>query len=443
MELFQAGENHSSEVVPPLAERLRPTSLNAILGQDHLLGENGTLSRALAERNLPSAIFWGPPGSGKTTCARLLAKELGADFQSLSAVLSGVKELRSALEVAKARRRFGEKTLLFIDEIHRYNKAQQDALLHAVEEGTVIFIGATTENPSFEVIGPLLSRCIVLRFDPLQEEDLRKILARALDQDTVIKSINLRITDPAVDVLLAHAAGDARRLLNALDLTAHWVKPDENGIRTIHPNDVNQALQGRAYLYDKQGDYHYDNISAFIKSVRASDPDAAVYYLARMLESGEDPLFIARRLVVLASEDIGNAAPNGLVLATSAFNAVHQIGMPEARIILAQAATYLASCPKSNAAYIALLEAQEDIKKYGPQPVPLKLRNPVTGLMKKEHYGEGYQYAHDFDGGFSGMECLPEKLRDRIYYRPTEHGQEKSIKERLDAWWEKRRNKKQ
>ncbi len=442
MELFQIGENRSREVVPPLAERLRPSSLDAILGQPHLLGENGTLTRALQEHSLPSSIFWGPPGSGKTTCARLLAKALGADFQSLSAVLSGVKELRSALEIAKARRRTGEKTLLFIDEIHRYNKAQQDALLHAVEEGTVIFIGATTENPSFEVIGPLLSRCIVLRFDPLPEEDLQKILTRALDQDAIIRSLNLRITDPARDALLAYASGDARRLLNSLDLAAHWVKPDENGIRTIQLDDVNQALQGRTYLYDNQGDYHYDNISAFIKSVRASDPDAAVYYLARMLEAGEDPLFIARRLVVLASEDIGNAAPNGLVLAASAFNAVHQVGMPEARIILAQATTYLASCPKSNAAYVALTEAQEDVKKYGPQPVPLKLRNPVTGLMKKEHYGEGYQYAHDFDGGFSGMECLPEALCDRIYYRPTEHGQEKSIKERLEAWWEKRRAKK-
>lgn len=336
-------------------------------------------------------------------------------------------------------RKQGRTTVLFIDEIHRYNKAQQDALLHAVEDGTVIFIGATTENPSFEVIGPLLSRCLVLRFDPLNEAALVKILDRALDQDEILKSLDTVIAEGTRQRLYAHAAGDARRLLNALELAAHQVRPDRNHRRHIKPEDIDRALEGRSYLYDKKGDAHYDNISAFIKSVRASDPDAAVYYLARMLESGEDPLFIARRLVILASEDVGNAVPNALVIATSAFQAVHQVGMPEGRIVLAQATTYLASCPKSNASYQAVNEASDDVKRLGPQPVPLKLRNPVTGLMKEEKYGEGYEYAHESEEGFTGMECLPEKLKDRIYYRPKDVGQEKTIKERLEGWWEKRR----
>jgi putative ATPase len=269
---------------------------------------------------------------------------------------------------------------------------------------------------------------------------LDRILDRALSEDEEIKSLHIVLEEGSRERLFAHAAGDARRLLNALDLAAHLVQPEIEGMRRLRPEDVDRALQGRTYLYDKAGDAQYDTISAFIKSVRASDPDAAVYYLARMLEAGEDPLFIARRLIILASEDVGNATPNGLVLANAAFQAVHAVGMPEARIILAQAATYLASSPKSNASYVAVSEALEDVKRLGPQPVPFKLRNPVTRLMKEQGYGEGYEYAHDFDG-FSGMECLPDRLKDRIYYRPTERGQEKSIKERLEAWWEKRRRK--
>jgi putative ATPase len=423
----------------PLAQRLRPQSLSDIVGQDHLVGPEGILTQALAQKSLPSAIFWGPPGTGKTTCAQALASEVGMEFQALSAVLTGVKELRLMLAQAEHRRQSGRGTLLFIDEIHRYNKAQQDALLHAVEDGTIIFIGATTENPSFEVIGPLLSRCLVLRFEPLPEEALGLVLDRALDRDAEMQALKVTLEEGSRERLFGFAAGDARRLLNALDMTTHLVKPDKVGGRHISPKDVDRALQGRSYLYDKLGDAHYDTISGFIKSVRASDPDAAVYYLARMLEAGEDPMFVARRLVVLASEDIGNAAPNGLVLATSAMQAVHMVGMPEARIILAQITTYLASSPKSNASYVAISEAMEDVRNLGPQPVPMKLRNPVTGLMKDTGYGQGYQYAHDFEGGFAGMECLPEKLRDRIYYRPTEFGQEKAIKERLETWWEKRR----
>jgi putative ATPase len=420
---------------------MRPTTLDQILGQDHLLGAEGTLTRALEEKNLPSSIFWGPPGSGKTTCARLLSDALDADFQMISAVTSGVKDLKAILARAEHQRKSGRMTLLFIDEIHRYNKAQQDALLHAVEDGTVVFIGATTENPSFEVVGPLLSRCLVLRFDPLNEEALSRILDLTLDGDPVIKSLKLVIGDDTRKRMFAHAAGDARRLLNALELSAHLVKPDKKGKRKIKPEDVDRALEGRTYLYDKQGDAHYDTISAFIKSVRASDPDAAVYYLARMLEAGEDPLYVARRLIVLASEDVGNASPNGLIVASAAFDAVHKIGMPEARIVLAQTTTYLASCPKSNASYMAINKATEDLKKLGPQPIPLKLRNPVTRLMKDEKYGEGYEYSHEYDDGFSGMECLPEKLKDRIYYQPRNVGHEKTIKERLEQWWAKRREK--
>ncbi|MFH1862146.1 MAG: replication-associated recombination protein A, partial [bacterium] len=397
MDLFPDRQN-GKPAHPPLAARLRPRNLGEMLGQDHLLGREGILTRSLEEGKIPSAIFWGPPGTGKTTCAFLLAESIEADFRALSAVMSGVKELREILAQAERAAARGRSTMLFIDEIHRYNKAQQDALLHAVEDGTVIMIGATTENPSFEVIGPLLSRCLVFRFDSLTPEALEKILLRALTQDEEVKDQNVILSEAARQYLFAHAAGDARRLLNVLEITASLVKPDQEGRRKIQPEDIDRTLQSRSYLYDKQGDAHYDTISAFIKSVRASDPDAAIYYMTRMLEAGEDPLFIARRLIVLASEDIGNAAPNAIVIAASAFQAVHQIGMPEAAIVLAQTTTYLASCPKSNASYVALMEAKDDLKRGGVQPVPLTLRNPVTRLMQNEGYGRNYQYAHDYEG---------------------------------------------
>ncbi|MBN1782874.1 replication-associated recombination protein A, partial [bacterium] len=377
---------------------------------------------------------------GKTTLARIIANQSGAAFHAISAVTSGVKDMRQIIEQARIRRlRKPEPTILFVDEIHRFNKAQQDALLHSVEDGTLTLMGATTENPSFEVIAPLLSRCRVLTLNPLSEADLDTLIGRALKEDTLLKSIPVRFEKNVRAGLIKMAGGDARQVLNTLELCIQLSRPDKKG-RLITETVLKEALQKKTLRYDKGGDQHYDTISAFIKSVRGSDPDAAVYWLARMLESGEDPLFVARRLVILASEDIGNADPQGLVLANAAFQAVHAIGMPEARIILAQAATYLASAPKSNAAYKAVSEAMADLDQFGAEPVPLHIRNAPTGLMKDMAYGEGYKYAHDFPGGFVEQEYLPEKLKDRIYYRPKNFGAEKTIRERLIYWWKSRRS---
>lgn len=441
MDLFEKKSVGKNEIVPPLADRMRPENLAGFVGQDHLVGPGRVLRKIIEGVEPASMILWGPPGVGKTTLARIIANETKAAFFAISAVTDGLADVRKIMEQARVNRKsFGKRTILFIDEIHRFNKAQQDALLHSVEDGTLILIGATTENPSFEVIAPLLSRCRVYRLELLNEDEIRRIIDRALESDAVLGGMHLDISIEIKDAIVSLSGGDGRVALNALDLCSK-LTPERDDKRIVTLDIVREAVQKQA-LYDKKGDFHYDTISAFIKSMRGSDPDAAVYWMARMLEAGEDPLFIARRMVILASEDVGNADPQALVLANAAFQAVHAVGMPEARIILSQAATYLASAPKSNAAYVAVSEATEDVKKFSQEPVPLHLRNAPTKLMKEMGYAEGYKYAHHFDDGFVEQEFLPERLRDRIYYRPKEIGMEIKIKERLEKWWTKRRGKK-
>ncbi|RPH95188.1 replication-associated recombination protein A [candidate division KSB1 bacterium] len=442
----------------PLAERMRPSTLAGFAGQEHLVGEGAMLSQLVAGGTLPSLIFWGEPGTGKTTLARILAGTLDYEFIQVSAIMTGVPELRKTLETARRFRAQGRRTLLFVDEIHRWSKAQQDALLHAVEDGTVTLLGATTENPSFEVIAPLLSRARVLRFQPLHADHLRTLLHRALAEDEKLKTLSVEIDEDGESALLALSGGDARALYNALELAVNITplsSPRPRGESTdmsprkqgesvekivINRTLIEHGVLKRMPIYDKKGDSHYDTISAFIKSVRASDPDAAIYYLARMLNAGEDPLFVARRLIVLASEDIGNANPTGLVLANAGFQAVHQIGMPEARIILAQVTTYLASSPKSNAAYKAISDAMSAVENESfPAAVPLHLRNPVTGLMQSEGYSKEYIYPHDHPGHFVEGDNLPPQYKDKIFYEPTDLGREAEIAERLKKWWKKRR----
>jgi putative ATPase len=432
----------------PLAERMRPTSLEGFVGQEHLLGEGAVLAQLVRSGTLPSLVFWGDPGTGKTTLARILARMLEYEFVQISAVSTGVGELRKALDRAVKTAAQGHRTLVFVDEIHRWSKAQQDALLHAVEDGTVTLLGATTENPSFEVISPLLSRVRVLRFQGLTADHLRILLRRALESDVKLKALVIEVTPDGETALIALSGGDARVLYNALELAVNIAprtslpslrERGETGV-VIDGALIEHSVLKRLPLYDKKGDMHYDTISAFIKSVRASDPDAAVYYLARMLSAGEDPLFVARRLIILASEDIGNANPTALVLATAAFQAVHQIGMPEARIVLSQATCYLASSPKSNASYRAISDAMDAVEKESfPAAVPMHLRNPVTGLMQREGYGEGYIYPHDYPGHFVESDNLPPQYADRLFYEPTDQGREQEIVERLKKWWKKRR----
>ncbi|MCS7082884.1 MAG: replication-associated recombination protein A [Bacteroidetes bacterium] len=416
----------------PLAERTRPRALQDVVGQEHLTGPGRPLRRWLEERLSLSLILWGPPGTGKTTLARLLAAGSGAHFESLSAVLDGVKEVRAVLERAERRHACGERTVVFIDELHRFNKAQQDALLAHVERGQVILIGATTENPSFEIIPALVSRCQVYRLRPLEAEDLRQILQRAL-QDPYIQALRPELEDE--ETLLRLSGGDARRMLNGLELALSLAVADADGRRRIRTEHVEAAFQQVVPRYDKAGEGHYDTISAFIKSVRGSDPDAALYWLAVMLEAGEDPLFIARRLIILAAEDIGNANPNALLLATAAFDAVHRIGLPEARIVLAQLTTFLAGCEKSNAAYRAIENALEEVRREGARPVPLHLRNPVTALMRQEGYGSGYVYPHETPEGFARLSYFPEGMQPRLFYRPTGRGYEARIRAWLNRCW--------
>lgn len=440
MELFE-DKSATMNQSRPLAERMRPKTLEEFAGQEHLLGETGILRQIFSGGMVPSMIFWGEPGCGKTTLARMIAERGDMSMRELSAVESGVKDLRAAIEFAKLQMQtYGKKTIVFIDEIHRFSKSQQDALLKAVENGTIVLIGATTENPSFEVIPPLLSRARVMQFEPLGIEQLEGILDRALKEDRQLLDMKTVLSPRARETLIKYSGGDARVILNALELAADLTEGDDDG-RKVNAETAKQALQRKTIAYDKKGDYHYDAASAFIKSMRASDPDAALFYMARMLAGGEDPTFIARRMVILASEDVGNANPNALLLATSCFQAVHMIGMPEARIILGQTCTYLASSPKSNASYRAIEAALTDARENPEIPVPLKLRNPVTGHMKAWGYGKDYKYVHSYPDHFVEEELLPEELAGKIYYQPSDFGAEKAIKERLEKWWGKRRKK--
>jgi putative ATPase len=413
---------------------MRPRTVDEFVGQGHLLGPGRVLRDMVESGQIESLILWGPPGSGKTTLAHLLADASGANAVTFSAVLQGVKELRGVIEEAETElRHTGRRTVLFVDEIHRFNKAQQDAFLPHVEAGTVTLIGATTENPSFEVIPPLLSRTRVLVLNPLEPGDLEAVIDRALaDAEHGLGHDHLTLAPEARTFLVAHAQGDARVALNTLELAARLARSKR--VRTLDVPLLEEAAQQRALRYDKGGEEHYNIISAFIKSLRGSDPDAALYWMMRMLEAGEDPLFVVRRMIIFAAEDVGNAEPQALQVAVAAKDAVHFVGMPEGRIPLAQAATFLATCPKSNAAYVAMGRAVEDVRATGALPVPLHLRNAPTPLMKGLGYGAGYQYPHEYEDAVADQDHLPDRLAGRRYYEPTDRGRERDIAERLAAW---------
>ena len=424
-----------SKMLPPLPERMRPHDLEGYVGQKHLVGQGCILRNMLQTGNLSSFILWGPPGVGKTTLSHIVAKSLGREFFTLSAVSAGVKEVREVIEKARSNSLWsnGLAPILFIDEIHRFSKSQQDALLGAVEDGTIVLIGATTENPSFEVITPLLSRCQVFVLKSLEKADLQELLDRALTKDEILSTLDIEVRE--TDALFRHSAGDARKLLNILDIVVGSLAAEKKIV--IDNVTVTGCLQENVAIYDKGGEMHYDIISAFIKSVRGSDPNAAVYYLARMLDGGEDPLFIARRLCILAAEDVGLANPNALLLANSTFQIVHTIGMPEARIPLSECTIYLASSPKSNSAYMAINEALAVAKDTQMASVPLYLRNAPTKLMEELGYADGYKYAHDYPGHFADLEFMPTELAGRKFYEPADNKHEDGLRSRLEALWPK------
>jgi putative ATPase len=440
MDMFERKFEEQIKQEAPLAARMRPTTFDDFVGQEHLVGEERVLRKAIEAGQLPSVILWGPPGSGKTSLAYIISSITNSDFSPISAVSAGVADLRRIIEEAKERRRlYNRKTILFIDEIHRFNKAQQDAVLPFVEDGTVTLIGATTENPSFEVISPLLSRCRTFTLNPLTEDEIRVITLRALENEAQgLGALNVELDDDALNHLITMSNNDARIALNALEMSALTTPPDADGKRHISLPIIEDTIQHRALLYDKAGEQHYDLISALHKSMRGSDPDASLYWLGRILEAGEDPLYVARRLVRCASEDVGLADPQALVIAMATQQAVHFIGMPEGNLALAEAAVYLATAPKSNSLYQAYSRIQEEIKQGANEPVPLHLRNPVTPLMKGMGYGKGYKYAHDYPGHFVEQQNLPNSLRGKRYYTPSDQGHEKQIATRLRSWGRRR-----
>jgi putative ATPase len=441
MDLFDYHSQEDSEGRRPLAERMRPRRLSEFIGQRHVVGEGSLLRLAAEQDRVFSMILWGPPGCGKTTLARIIATDTRSHFVHFSAVLSGVKEIRSVIETAREQQRLHRRrTVLFVDEIHRFNKAQQDAFLHHVESGLITLIGATTENPSFEVIAPLLSRCRVVKLERLKEEDLAAIVTQALkDEERGLGRLGLTLEDEALEALVRLADGDARTILNSLEAVAALVSAGTKGPVRITAGHVQQALQKKALIYDRAGEEHFNLISALHKSLRGSDPDAALYWLARMLSAGEDPFYIARRMVRFASEDIGNADPTAIGVALDAMEAFRFLGPPEGELALAQAAVYLATAPKSNSIYRAYGEVQETVASAGSLPVPLHIRNAPTALMKDIGYGRGYQYAHDFKDAFTPQDYLPVELRGRIFYQPSDRGYERTVKERLERWRELRR----